>query len=357
MALVLEIIIGAIILGAFAVAFFSARTWPIYQVVLVVFVFLAAVGFFYMSARTLRTHQAWGKALNQAQKEIENQEKRLHELREGGAPGPEGQPEKGIRQLRHDLERLATDRGGVLRDVEVAGVKDGAVQLKMKSPDHGLVADSVVFAFDQVPYEQGGRFQGEFKVTAVTEGSPDVQAVPNLPLTEAQAQALAKAKGPWALYATMPVDDATVFAALDDAARAKLLPKDSVADYAKADRKLHDYKAFFHEDVVQRALIADSIAKISSNIQRIDAATKECNAEIAYRTTEQTDLTSDLGQFNVELKAITAYESSLESLYRQVRESLKATYVQMRDRAADLTARQFKAAEEINRRSATASAR
>ena len=237
----------------------------------------------------------------------------------------------------------------MLRDVEVAGVKDGAVQLKFKSPDHGLVVDSVVFAFDQAPYEQGGRYVGEFKVTAVAEGSPDVTVVPNLPLTEAQTQALDKAKGPWALYATMPVDDPAEFASLDEATRAKLLPKDSVADYGKADRELHDYKAFFHEDVVQRALIEDSIAKINNNIQRMAAATKECNDEIAYRQTEQTNLTADLGQFKNELKAIAAYEIKLDSLYRQLRDKLKATYVQMRDRTAELTARQFKEADEINR--------
>ena len=94
MALVLEIILGALILGAFGVAFLGARTWQIGQVVLVVFVFLAAVGFFYLSARTLRTHQAWGKALNQAEKETQNQEKRLLELQQGGAPVPTGNRKK-----------------------------------------------------------------------------------------------------------------------------------------------------------------------------------------------------------------------------------------------------------------------
>ncbi len=354
MALVLEIFFGVLILAAFGLAFLSARTWHIGQVVLVVFVFLAAVGFFYLSARTLRTHQAWGKALNQAEKDIAVQEQRLRELRDGGAPGPDGQPEKGIRQLRHDLERLALDRGGVLRDVEVTGFKDGAVQLKLKSPNHGLVVDSVVFAFDQAPYEAGGRYQGEFKVKSVAEGSPDVEVVPTLPPDAAQTQVLEKAKGPWVLYATMPIDDASVFASLDEATRAKLLPKDSVVEFGKADRTLHDYRTFFEDNYVQRALIADSVAKINNNIQRTEAATKECNAEIGYRETEKANLASDLGHVNTELKAIAAYQTTLENLDKKVLGMLKATYIQMRDGAARLTARQLQEAEEINRRTETA---
>ena len=125
MALVLEIIVGVMILASLGVAFMSAKTWPIYQVVLVVFVFLGAVTFFYLSARTLRTHQNWGKVLNQAQKDVETQQAQLKRLVEGGGVDANGQPDKGIRQLRRDLERLARDRGGVLRDVEVTGVKDG----------------------------------------------------------------------------------------------------------------------------------------------------------------------------------------------------------------------------------------
>ena len=60
------------------------------------------------------------------------------------------------------------------------------------------------------------------------------------------------------------------------------------------------------------------------------AATKECNDEIAYRQTEQTNLTADLGQFKNELKAIVAYEIKLDNLHRQLRDKLKATYVQIR---------------------------
>ena len=50
MALVLEILLGVAILASFGIAYFSARTWRIYQVLLAEFLFLALVGFFWLSA-------------------------------------------------------------------------------------------------------------------------------------------------------------------------------------------------------------------------------------------------------------------------------------------------------------------
>jgi hypothetical protein len=256
--------------------------------------------------------------------------------------------------MRKDLEKLATDRGGVLTDAEVQGVKDGTVQVKLKSADHGLLADSVLFAFEQTPFEHGGRYQGEFKVAAVTEGSPEVQLAPNLPLTQAQTHRLAAAKGPWTLYVTMPIDDAAVFTGLDEPTRGALLPKESLAEFAQADRKLRDYERFFHDSYVQRSLLADEILKTNSNLQRTEAATKECKVEIGYREGEKANLAADLEKFRYEAKVIGAYQNSLEKQFGDLRERLKATYLAARQQAANLVSAQFQAAEEINRRSAAA---
>jgi hypothetical protein len=354
MALVLEIVFGLMILASFYVAYRSARTWQIYQVVLVVFVFLAAAVFFYMGARTLATHQAWGALVKQRQTELANLEQQKQRIGDEGGPDANGKNVKGIRQLRKDLERLATDRGGVLVDVAVVGVKDGLVQLTLKSPEHGLVANSVLFAFDQIPFEEGGRYRGEFKVAAVAEGGPEVQLAPNLPLAEAEMQRLAAAKGPWTLYVTMPIDDPTVFANLDEATKAALLPRESLIAYANAERPLRDYESFFQENYVQRSLLTDAISKTTSNIQRTEAATKEANNEIAYRQSEKANLQADLEKFRYEVKAIGAYQATLEKSLQDLRESLKATYLSSKQQAADLTAAQFQAAEEINQRTAAA---
>ena len=61
MAIVLEIVLGLMILASFFVAYMSARTWRIYQVILAEFVFLGIVAFFYLGARTLATLQELGR--------------------------------------------------------------------------------------------------------------------------------------------------------------------------------------------------------------------------------------------------------------------------------------------------------
>jgi hypothetical protein len=350
MALVLEILVGVAILASLFVAYMSSRTWPIYQTVLVAFVFLSGVAFMYMGARTLKTIDSWGKLLSQTEKQVETLQTQLQQAEAGGGVDAGGQPAKGNRQLRAELERLTIDRGGVVRDAALAGVKEGTIQLTLKSPEHGLAVNTLVYVFDQALLAEGGRFRGEFKVVEAAENSPTVGVSPVVPLTEAEAQQLATAKGPWSLYLTMPIDDAGVFAALDDAARATL-PKESQAEFASADRKLRDYTTFFHDSYLQRSLLGDAISKIESNVQRTEAATKEANDEIGYRQKEQAGLQFDRKSFQQEVAAIAAYQTTLEKLYQQVRESLKATYVANRELAAELAAIQFKATEEINRRS------
>ena len=399
MALVLEIVLGLMILASFFVAYMSTRTWPIYQVVLVEFIFLGSVTFFYLGARTLATHKAWRTVVQTYEKQLETVEKQTQDMREG-ISDPSGQvTTKGIRQLKDQLAKLAMDRGGVFYDVAVEGVKDGVVQLTFKSPNHGLAPNSVLFAFDQARFRDGGRYQGEFKVASVAEDSPAVQLAPNLPLTESQTQRLAAAKGQWTLYSTMPIDDLTVDTSISDppapAKKAPAAAGEPGAEQAAgnepaaepvaaaeppapaeppavaepgaaaanppaaflANRPLRDYEFFFHENYVQRSLLVDTISQLTSNIDRMAAALKHATDEIGYRTTENANLAGDLEKFQSEQKAIATYRRSLERMYAELRESLKATYVANKQAAADLTASQLKAAQEINDRAGAAQAR
>jgi hypothetical protein len=342
-------VLALIVVAALIVATMSAKTWQIYQVVLVAFVFLASVAFFYLAARTLATHKSWRILVESQKKEVQNLHQQLAQLRGGEAANGESIAGQ-IPQLKREVEKLALDRGGALFGVAVEGVKDGVVQLTFKSPEHGLVANTVLFAFDVKPFAEGGRYQGEFKVVSVGEDSAAVQIAPNLPLTEAQARRLAAAKGPWTFYTTMPIDDAAVFAILDEPARQALLPAQSLAEYGNAERKLRDYEFFFHENYVQRSLLTDGISKITGDLERIQAATQKATDEIAYRGTEKTNLQADLEKFQYEQKAIATYQQTLQQLFSQVRESLKATYARNKQLAADLTASQLKAADEINER-------
>lgn len=357
MALVLEILLGVAILASFVIAYMSARTWPIYQVVLVVFLFLGIVGFFYLSARTLKTHDAWRKVVNRTKADIERVEQETKLTRQGGDPDAEGVVDpKGIRQLQQDLQKLTIDRGGVIYGVPVDGVTDGVVQLTLASPEHGLAPGMVVFAFSEPSKQEGGHYLGEFKVTVVGDDTTKVQIAPNLPLTSAQAERLAAATGPLTLYMTMPIDDATEFATLEDEVRRGLLPEASLAEFSQADRRLYDYEQYFHQHFVQVSLLNDAINKLNSNIARMTAATQEAEKEAAFRQDEKEKLAADLAMFDKEKQAIADYLDSLVKTYQQVVEQMKSTYVANRQMAAQITSRQLRAAQEIDQRAAAAGA-
>jgi hypothetical protein len=356
MSLVLEILLGVAILASFIVAYMSARTWPIYQVLLAVFLFLGIVAFFYLAARTLKTHDAWRKVVNNATAELERLEKDTATLSGGGPLNEQGVPEpKGIRQLQQDLQKLTIDRGAALFNVTLDGVQDGIMQLTLPSANHGLAPGNVVFAFSQTPLSEGGRYLGEFKVASVgAEDATKVQIAPNLPMTKEQSDRLAAAKGQVTLYTTMPVDDAALFASMDAATRDGMVPEASRQEFADVNRKLRDYEQYFHEHFVQTALIADAISARQSNIQRIDAARAESEKETAFRQGEKENLSADLAKFEQETAAIAQYQQSLATFSQQVLARLKATYQANRQMAADLTAAQLQAAADIDRRAGAA---
>lgn len=378
MAYILLAILALAVLASFFAAYMSAQNWPIYQSVLVAFIFVGALVFFYLGARTLATHKAWRELVNSQKQEVASLESQLLPL--GGGMSPEGQLVAGeIPELKHRLAMLASVRGGVYYDVSADSVKDGVVQLTLKPPApkvpdanaadqpepaqpapaekpvgpvaHGMVPNMVLFAFDQKPISEGGRYLGEFKVVQAAENSPTVQIAPNLPLTEAQRkQVEAAIKGTWTLYTTMPADSAAVFAGLDAERRQTLLPPEIAAEYAQADRALRDYQIFFHDNHLQRSLIADAIAKTTTKTERTVEATKQSVAEAKYRETEKGNLGADLEKFRFEVGAIAKYEKSLEQLLALVHEKLRATYIENRRAATMLSREQLKAEEEINRR-------
>lgn len=398
------VLLGILVIGLVAsiyIAVMSSQTWPIYQTVLVVFVFIAALAFFYLGARTLKTHQAWRDSYNRNVAQAEQLESQILPL--AGGVDPQGIATVGdIPRLKHELSMAVRSRGGgVFYNVKATGLADGVLSVTLAPPGslppvekpaaapaepgeegavddpaageappeepapaegapaegaapafvHGLVPNSIVFAFEQKPVSAGGRYLGEFKVTEGAGDNPNLKLTANLPLTAGQATRLEAASAETlVLFTTMPPDDAKLFASLDPAQRAALLPAEVAEEYANAERTLRDYLQFFHEDYVQRGLIADSISQTTSNIQRTEAAAAEAAKEAAFRETEKTNLTAELTGFQRESQATGAYKKSLEDLLAQTRNQLKATYVENRNAAATLTRTQLEAAEEINRR-------
>ena len=116
----------------------------------------------------------------------------------------------------------------------------------------GIAAGDVLFAFDELDVQKGGRYLGEFKVTAANDGEKSAQLTPVFPMTEIEVRQLEGAIGGdhnRALYAIMPVDREDAFADPDEQAKRATLPEASAADYLAKESPLRNYQYFFRVSI------------------------------------------------------------------------------------------------------------
>lgn len=346
-------------------AYMSWRTWPPTQVVLMVLIFWTSIGFFYLAARTLKTHNAWRTAYHQREAELARVVAQNQELLKGSKEG--NQPTPGIEQLHGDLGRLIVERGGAWFGAQAKNVDQatGAVELAFEGQTpHNIVAKMIVVAFDAKDVKDGGKYLGRFVVNQVAPKS--IQASPVPPLGPDDKDELAKlggTSGTWNLYASMPVDNPQVFARLDQAQRTAMLPdapgmpraedqkpQPVPEEYASAERALRDYAKYFEDFHLKRTVLRDAMVEAQSKIARTIAATEKIKRDIAAREQEKAALSFDLDHFKLELSTITRYEQELRSQLATFAGRVGATLKTNLELVAQLSAAQLKAAEEIDRR-------
>jgi hypothetical protein len=311
--------VGLVVVASFFLAYMSFKTWRIFQVILVVLIVLAMLPFYYLAAQVLKTHQEWQLLVKDQKSQLEKLAVANHDLIEGAV---KKDPQLvGIRELKLQLHEILRDRGEVWRGVTPDKIDEkGAVELSTKEPDpNGIVPKMVLFIFEEAPASNQGHFLGEFKVGEAS--GKTVKLEPNLPLDEAGLEQLKKSRGPWTLYATMPIGP-------------------------------RDYPFLFWEYHKQRVVMDGAIALMKDNVDRIVTAVKQAQDEVKYRRAEKADLAADLAKFKHETEIVNKYLATLQQQYQGLRETLKATYFANVKMAADIAMMQLQAAEAIERRAA-----
>jgi uncharacterized protein YoxC len=342
MGLIVQAVIGVAVVGSFVLAYMSHKTTRVYNIVIVNLVFIMAIPFAYLSARTLKTIGSWRVAANQMEKEVEDLDSKIQQVAEGKETSDSAA--MSVRQLTHELSRFTIERGGVWRDVTPKNIKSdtGAVTITVNSPEpHGLLDKMVVFVFDSVEY------QGEFVVTKGGK-TKDVELAPNLPLDAIELRHLAGSRGNWTLYQVMPLDDAKLFADMTDEERGKLLPKEVAQAFTDEKRDLRNYQYIFHFNAHQRSLLSADITKVNDNLPRLATAVAKAQSEIKYRQAEKADFEADLKGFKHETQAITAYAKQLAEQVATTRAALTAVYLRVKQQAIAYVDAELKAAEKIN---------
>ncbi|MGW8257137.1 MAG: hypothetical protein ACWGMZ_06610 [Thermoguttaceae bacterium] len=194
---------------------------------------------FYMSARMLKTEQHWSRLAKQHKAAISKLQEQCRVLQEGAEIGGKLQP--GIDQVRAELKKLTVDRQRVWYNCKPSvnvNRQTGAITITV-IPDlpegANLIEHTIVYAFEEAPANQGGRYVGEFKVRLV-DGKQAVLE-PAQKLLSSDLEKLATSKGPWVIYDSLP-HDGHDYAFLFDAYRSRITELVDLQESAKRDLQL-----------------------------------------------------------------------------------------------------------------------
>ncbi|MCA9151783.1 MAG: hypothetical protein KDA92_20915, partial [Planctomycetales bacterium] len=295
-------ILGIIVVVFFILAYLAARTWVVWHVVILSFLFLFSLVFMMFAAATLKVQDRWRGQYTKLTQEVEDEEDRNDKLTNGSILDEE----LGLKQLRAEATRAASDRGRVWRNLRLADVgenqlvfntaswgdagcataagggEEDAFEEEAPAEDAaagdgnaaappapislGLEPNAVVFAFKEAPMRvlpepiqaaldsaellekdtQGFCkvpvfYMGEFKVVGDPNANPAALTLAaTMPLSDSQIAQLDDANSTWVLYEIMPVDSHEVFAGATPEQVGALLAL-GAADPASVQQSLQEY--------------------------------------------------------------------------------------------------------------------
>jgi hypothetical protein len=397
------ILIGLLILfiATIVAAYFGARTWHWAHVTLVVFVFLATVGFLILAAETLRINAVLRREVNNIQQSVDRVEADNDAIQRGTDEGqiigrlaadevrvPEEAEElPSIGDLDHDLHLATRLRGRAWSNVAPAGFnpQTDTVQATIEAPQpSGLASNTIVYLFEagepaMPDATKGPQYLGEFRVTNVAGTQVSMDAVNQL--DDFERQRLAASRGPWVLYEMMPVDRHEVFRGLSEEQLRERLPAASVEEYVRHgspagpdddewhrgwfdeagnplgpedrekavkelyERRLRDYAAEFDELARQRAVLMADIAGVTKDNERLKLALESAKKLEAFREDEISKLSTDLAGVKKERQVIEGHLATIERQLANAQKLLNEALAHNEQLARRLAALQAQAAQ------------
>ncbi len=304
-----------------------------------IIVFLPA--FFYMSARMLMTQKNWSIRAEQYAKRIRDLQDEDKITEEGGMVNGVFKP--GVEQVRAELNKLTVDRQRVWYKCDPQVNIDrqtGAVTIKVtidQPNPSGIANKSVLYAFEDVPTAQPGRFLGEFKVTAVAD--KQITLEPAFKLTPVDLKKLAEAKRPWNLYDSLPHDNHEILAQLSEQDKKAMLPADSVEKYiedgkpaaqgepagnivdGKYVRPLRDYGYLFDTYRLQITELVDRLEAVMRDKQMVEDALADAKLQVQFWQKQATVVKAVLAEM---VRQRDAVEAHLDKLQKKLAEAKAA---------------------------------
>lgn len=343
----------------------------IWNKVLVGFIFVASLVFFALAARVLKTHQYWREAAQKLQADLKAEEARQVVLLDGDAGT------MGLRKAKLEMYSLMVDRGRVWRNctpqrVQAGGNQGVTLSLATDLPDpHGIPVKAVLFIFEQkdVHFDEkgvpdGGRYLGQFTVTAV--GDKSVQLVPSMALDATELERLQKSQGPWSLYEIMPVDQHQLLAELSEDEIQAMFPKSTVEEYLadrraveagatnpdapKPSRQLRDYEVLFGAQHMLRSMRTDEMAAATRDVSFLQSALADAKRQVQFRQDEIAQLKQDSTEEAKQRDEVAAHRQALETTLASVQSNITELLKSNQSLAGEIARIQMQATRQIDER-------
>ena len=241
----------------------------------------------------------------------------------------------------------------------------GAATISIEEPrPHDIGDKSFLYIFDARDVAVGGKYLGEFRVTAVTkdDNTNTIDVVITDPLSAAELDTLTKSSGAgmiWQLYDRLPVDRYTTFAHSEEAINT-LLPasvrneylrhgQDKTADDPierivgeKYHRPLYDFMALFRDLRAQRPILTDRLLARTNDAASLEAAllllTDPEKGRVAERMKEIAKLEQDLTVAKADNEKVTQARMAIEAEVKALREETAALVIKNKEIAAEIAA-------------------
>lgn len=364
--MIIWIVILVLFIASLVAAYFGARYWHWAHVTLLVFIFLAAVGYFVLAAETLRINGVLRKQVNQLTTQVAQVQANIEALDRGTSNSQvinqllglevkipdDAEKVPSIGELAHQLHMMTRLRGQVWRNVAPNAFDPQTGKLQVTIPTAGLAANTVLFLFEEGPVNpedptQGAQYLGEFRVTEVSGQQVTLATVNEL--DDYEKQRLAGGRGPWSMYETMPPDQLELFTGLSEEQLRNLLPEASVEEYLRqgtpatpddeewnivgfdADgnrvgpndldkavkktyqRRLRDFATELSELNRQRVTLLANVEAVKLDNERLQKALASAKELEAFRTEEIRKLEIDLAGVKKEREIIERHLTAIQS--------------------------------------------
>jgi hypothetical protein len=341
----------------------------IWNKILIGLIIVAALAFFYLGLRTLKTHQHWQEAAAKHELKIKEYKQKTELLIHGTAEKP------GIRQISVDLARVLCDRGRVWHNCEakVSNVaKDtGTAEVHITlDPDNSNSAamkeNAKLYAFTEAETKDQGCYLGEFTVASSEDKEATLKPVSKM--TTREIARLTSAKGPWVLCDQMPHDHHEVFAGLSEEDKKAILPPEAVLEYLKDGtsaeasdpkehvvddkyvRPLRDYLHLFNTNRTNWIDMVDLYEATNRDKAMIESALAEAKTQEANLQKQVAENKKKLEKYEAERDLVAAHQKALENKIETLTKRVAEVIETNKTMATQIARNQWDAVHRIDER-------